>query len=133
MKKIISICICLTIIFCFSITAYSSDVVMPRWNNTISVFATIDFDGTAGTFTASVIGRNNVTDIYVMAWLYYKDSSGNWIQQTTWGAIDQSPTLGMSRRFTGVSGVEYKCEYTIYVYVGLECDEIHHTAYETCP
>ena len=133
MKRITSAFILLSIVFCLSTSVYSTDQIEPLWDNTATVYATINFDGTEGTFTASIIGYNHTTDIYLMAWLYYKDSNGNWIEQTTWGALSNGPTLGMDRTFTGISGVEYKVDYTVYVYAGLVCDEINFTTYETCP
>lgn len=133
MKRTISIILFITIIVCISTHAFSIEPISPLWDNTHSVYATLDFSGTKGTFTASIIGNTDVTDIYLMAWLYYKDSNGEWIEQTTWGAISSESTLGMDRTFTGVSGVEYKVDYTVYVYVGLNCDEISFSEYDTCP
>ena len=78
------------------------------------------------------VGNDDVTDIYLMAWLYYKDEHGEWIEQTIWGAISSGSTMGIGRTFTGVSGVEYKVDYKIYVYVDLHCDEINFTVYQTC-
>ena len=112
---------------------YCTDLIQPLWDNTATVFASIDFIGTEGTFTASIIGYEHTTDIYLMAWLYYKDSNGDWVEQTTWGALSNNHTLAMDRTFTGVSGVEYRVDYTVYVYAGLECDEINFSTTEICP
>ena len=133
MKRIISMIILTMIIMCIPVSVNSADPIVPLWDNTHSVFATINFDGTEGTFTASIVGNSDVTDIHLMAWLYYKDSNGKWVEQTTWGALSTSSTLGMDRTFTGVRGVEYKVDYTVYVYVGTAYDEISFTTYETCP
>lgn len=133
MKKTISIILFLTIIICSPTLTCSAEPIEPLWDNTHSVYATLAFDGTEGTFLISVVGNTDVTDIYLMAWLYYKDSNGDWIEQTTWGALTQDSGLATVRTFTGVSGVEYKVDYTVYVYVGLDCDEISFTEYATCP
>ena len=133
MRKITSLMLTLTIIFCLTTSVYCTDEIQPLWDNTHSVDASINFSGTEGTFTAYIAGYNNVTDIHLMAWLYYKDSNGDWIEQTTWGALSTNCTLGMDRTFTGVRGVEYKVDYTVYVYVGTAYDEISFTTYETCP
>lgn len=133
MKRVISIILFLSIIIHIPILTFAADTVQPLWDNTNIVYATLDFTGTEGMFTASVVGYSDVTDIYLMVWLYYKDEHGEWIEQTTWGAISSNSTLGMYRTFTGIPGVEYKVDYTVYVYVGLNCDEIIHTAYATCP
>ena len=108
MKKTISVILSLIIIFSLTSSIYSEDMVEPLWDNTMSVHATIDFLGTKGTFTASIVGYNYATDIHLMAWLYYKDANGNWIEQTTWGALSTTNTLGMDRTFTGISGPPLK-------------------------
>lgn len=133
MKKVYSLILVITLMFCLITSVSGTDTIQPLWDHTASVFASIDFDGTEGTFTASVIGDREVTDIYATAYLYYKDSSGNWIEVTPWGAVTNTSSLGMDRNFTGISGVEYKCDFTAYVYVGTDCEEITYTAYETCP
>ena len=133
MKRATSIVLFLVIVFCLNTSVYSTDAITPLWDNTYSVYATIDFVGTKGTFTASIWGYSHTTDIHLMAWLYYKDSNGEWIEQTTWGALSTETTLEMDRTFNGISGVEYKVDYTVYVYSGMEYDEINFTEYETCP
>ena len=133
MKRTTATLLVLAIILCLTTSAYSIDSIQPLWDNTLAIDASIDFDGTEGTFTVCVIGNSDVTDIYLMAWLYYKDSNGDWIEQTTWGAISSKTSLATDRTFTGISGVEYKVDYTVYVYVGLECDEINFSTTKTCP
>lgn len=133
MKKIISAITVFTLIVCLATSVYSTDSIEPLWENTFNIDASINFSGTKGTFTASIIGNSNVSDIHLMAWLYYKDSNGQWVEQTTWGALSTETTLAMSRTFTGVEGVEYKVDYTVYVYAGLVYDEINFSTYETCP
>lgn len=133
MKRAISIILFLSIIIYIPALAFGAEPIVPLWDNTHSVYATLDFIGTKGTFTASIVGNDDVTDIYLMAWLYYRDSNGEWIEQTTWGALTQESGMAIDRTFTGISGVEYKVDYTVYVYVGMYCDEINFTVYETCP
>lgn len=133
MKKTISIFLSVIIALCLATSVYCESAIQPLWDHTFGVFASIDFTGTKGTFTAIVNANSDVTDIYAMAYLYYKDTNGDWVEQTGWGALSSTNVLGMDRTFTGISGVEYKCEFTAYVYVGLDCEEVHYTAYETCP
>ena len=133
MKKIVSLIVTLVLILNLATSIYSTDLIEPLWDHTWSVDASINFSGTKGTFTACINGNRDVTDIYLMAWLYYKDSNGDWIEQTTWGAIASDPTLAMDRTFNGISGVEYKVDYTVYVYVDLDCDEINFSVTKTCP
>lgn len=133
MKKTTSIFMAIIIILCLATSVYSTDLIQPLWDHTLAVDASINFIGTKGTFTVCINGNSDVTDVYLMAWLYYKDSNGDWVEQTTWGAIASTPTLATDRTFTGISGVEYKVDYTAYVYVGLSCDEISFSTSATCP
>ena len=133
MKKTTTLLLSLLLILCLTTSVYSIDPIQPLWDNTMAVDASINFSGTKGTFTVCVVGNSDVTDIYLMAWLYYKNSNGVWVEQTTWGALSSECTLATDRTFTGVSGVEYKVDYTIYVYVGLECDEINFSTTKICP
>lgn len=133
MKKVIPLLLCIFIILCSTTSVYCEDFIQPLWEHTLGVYAAIDFTETQGTFTAIVNANSDVTDIYAMAYLYYKDSNGDWIEQTGWGALSNNNALRMQRTFTGESGVEYKCDFTAYVYVGTDCEEITYTAYETCP
>lgn len=133
MKKIVTIILCLAIITCLTTYSFATNAIQPLWDNTLSVDATLNFTGTEGTFTASIFGYDHTTDIHFMAWLYYKDSNGEWVEQTTWGALSTESTLSLDRTFTAIRGVEYKVDYSIFVYAGLDYDEINLSITRTCP
>ena len=106
---------------------------MPLWDHTDGVTGNIFFNGTTGTFDGHVIGDIDVTDIYVTAYLYYKDTNGEWVYIRPWSFMSTSSTIYYSKNFTAESGVEYKVDYTAYVYVGTDCEEISFSTTNTCP
>lgn len=80
-----------------------------RWTNIRTVTSGITFNGTTGSFTASIIGVNGTSKITASAKLYYKNSSGTWIEiPKSWSYSENSDTMVIYETFTGTSGVEYK-------------------------
>ena len=93
----------------FATYAALPETVEPLWDNTNIFTATLSFNGTRGTATVYVDGQSGVTDITLEIKLYYKNTSGSWIEvDKDWNYDVNSSTFAVSETFTGVSGREYK-------------------------
>ena len=133
MKKITLIILFTIVITTVILPCFANNDILPLWDNTDGVTGNLYFNGTTGTFDGHVIGDNDVTDIYVTAYLYYKDSTGEWVYVRPWSFMSNSDTIYYSKNFSAESGVEYKVDYTAYVYVGTDCEEISFSTTNTCP
>ncbi len=111
-KRIISIIlVCCMALLTMPFATYAAlpETVEPLWDNTNIFTATLSFNGTRGTATVYVDGQSGVTDITLEIKLYYKNTSGSWIEvDKDWNYDVNSSTFAVSETFTGVSGREYK-------------------------
>ena len=73
----------------------------PQWDNTIAVRCTIEFNGTTGSVSCSIIGKAGTTSISGTLTLY----KGN-IEIQSW-ELDGTSAVSVSDTFTGVSGSTY--------------------------
>lgn len=120
--------------FIFPVAAAVNPSVEPLWDNTTSVVAHLSFNGTTGTFAGSVIGDPDVDDILATGTLYYKNTSGDWVEiSMPWGFVSTSTTLYFDEDFEGESGVEYKAVLNATVYVNYVGEDVSYTCYATCP
>ena len=132
-KSILSIILIIALLF-IPITVAANNSIQPLWDNTDSILANIAFTGTTGTYSAYITGDPDVTDIIAFAKLYYKDSGGAWVEiPMPWGFLVRSDTLFIAEDFDAQSGVEYKVELEVNVYVEYDCETIYVTTTGTCP
>ena len=138
MKKLMSLlligCIILSCL-CISINAAGSgNYGLYRWTNVRSIQGSITFNRTNGNYTMSVIGDRGVNKITATATLYYKNSSGKWIEvPKNWTYSVDDEELYIDEKFDGVSGREYKIELSGTVYKDGYGEPISKTYTRTCP
>lgn len=105
-----------------------------RWTNIISVNGSISFNGTSGLYKMIIRGQNDVTNITATATLYYKNSSGSWVEiPKDWSYDVDDNRLIISETFTAVSGREYKVEFEATVSTPDYDEPVQDTQIETCP
>ena len=104
------------------------------WDNIIFVTGGISFNGNNGTYSACIEGQSDVNRITATATLYYKNSSGKWIEiPMNWSYDVSDSTLTIGESFTGVSGREYKVELNATVYMNGYGESVSKTSTKTCP
>ena len=105
-----------------------------RWTNIISVNGSISFNGTSGLYKMIIRGQNDVTNITATATLYYKNSSGSWVEiPKDWSYDVDDNILTINETFTAVSGREYKVEFEATVSTPDYDEPVQDTQIETCP
>lgn len=105
-----------------------------RWTNIISVNGSLSFNGTSGLYKMIIRGQNDVTNITATATLYYKNSSGSWVEiPKDWSYDVDDNRLIISETFTAVSGREYKVEFEATVSTPDYDEPVQDTQIETCP
>ena len=105
-----------------------------RWTNIISVNGSISFNGTSGLYKMIISGQKDVTNITATATLYYKNSSGSWVEiPKDWSYDVDDNRLIISETFTAVSGREYKVEFEATVSTPDYDEPVQDTQIETCP
>ena len=105
-----------------------------RWRNIVSVNGSISFNGTSGLYKMIIRGQNDVTNITATATLYYKNSSGSWVEiPKDWSYDVDDNRLIISETFTAVSGREYKVEFEATVSTPDYDEPVQDTQIETCP
>lgn len=135
-RKIAIILLCVVMTLCMSTALCASDggIELYRWDNVSSMIGTISFDKTSGNYSMAVSGASGVNKITATATLYYKNSSGEWVETSTkWTYSVDSRRLLIDEDFTGVSGREYKVELEATVYKNGYGEEVTHTSTKTCP
>lgn len=117
-----------------TIQAVQKEPLSPMWTNVNGLDAFISFNGTTGTVLFSVVGQSGVTNISVDIKLYYKSTSGSWIEiDKDWDYNVNQMTLTAIESFDGVAGREYKIEVSGTVTKGGYAEPISKTATATCP
>ena len=122
-------CICLPIS-----AAGSAGYELYRWTNIRHVIGMITFNGTGGNYYMEIAGTSGVNKISATATLYYKNSSGNWVEiPKDWTYSVNDDKLTIDEDFTGVSGREYKVELEATVYKDGYGEPVSKTTTKTCP
>lgn len=105
-----------------------------RWVNIQSIEGRIAFNKTSGNYSMVIEGAKEVDKITATAKLYYKNSSGKWIEIVKdWTYDVDKNYLAINEDFTGVSGREYKVELEVTVYMNGYGEEVSKTTTKTCP
>lgn len=124
MKKFLAVIIIFSMLFvgtgAFSVSANSSTVITPYWLNVTSVIGVVGYNdsGTVGTVSISINGVASVSRITATIMLYYKNSTGNWIEiPEVFDNYDvNSRTIAINETFDATPGTEYKVELEAHVY-----------------
>ena len=136
-KRIILLLIGCIILSCLCVpisAASSESYELFRWTNVVSVEGRISFEGTSGNYSMVIIGASGVSKITATATLYYKNSSGKWIEiPKDWTYSVDDDELIINENFTGVSGREYKVELDATVYKNGYGEPLSKTTTKTCP
>lgn len=138
MKKrlipVLLVCCMLFSILPLTTFAAQPEVVYPMWDNTRGVTATLSFNGNTGNVAVTIIGKSGVTNITADIKLYYKNSSGSWVEiDKDWSYDVDQMTLTATESFAGVEGQEYKIEVSGSVTMDGYAEPISKTATATCP
>ena len=137
MKKfvaIITLCCVLATILSGVIQAAQIEPITPMWDNTSTFTAEIVFDGNSGTVSVFIYGKSGVTNITSDVQLFYKNSSGSWVEiEKDWEFSSNQSWLSISEEFSGVAGREYKIEVDATVTMNGTSEALSKTATATCP
>lgn len=133
-KRIISIILAaiaiVSMIPC-SVGAAAADEVAPCWDNTSALSCKISFPGDGyGYAEGFVMGYFSVSkitaDVYV-----YRQVGSSWVYVAEEHTTVNSSSLGISCKFTPVSGAYYKAVFTFVVTMNGVDETITDTAYKT--
>ncbi|MCI8388372.1 MAG: hypothetical protein HFE63_07925 [Clostridiales bacterium] len=103
------------------------------WDNIQYVTGGIAFEGKNGNYSACITGHSDVDRITATATLYYKNTSGNWIEiPMDWSYDVSDDMLVIDENFTGVSGREYKVELNATVYMNGYGEPVSKTSTKVC-
>lgn len=136
-KRIITIFLLCCVLFALiPATAQAAQIekTQLRWNNTSYITAGIKFNGTSGFVSVFICGKSGVTNITADVKLYYKNTSGSWVEiEMNWDYDVDQDCLTIGESFTGVAGREYKIEVSGTVTKDGYAEPISKTATSTCP
>ena len=110
-KRILSILLCGLFMFHMSIFvgAAQPPSINPLQDNVKEITATLTFNGNTGNVTVVVLGKTNVTNITATVDLYYKTTTGSWIEiEKNWSYNVNQQTLVILESFNATPGREYK-------------------------
>lgn len=114
--------------------AAQPEILYPMWDNTRGVTATLSFNGNTGNVAVTIIGKSGVDNITADIKLYYKNTSGSWVEiYNNWSYDVDQMTLTATESFTGVEGREYKIEVSGSVTKDGYAEPVSKTATATCP
>lgn len=114
--------------------AVGNGMISPLWLYTNTASCTIDFDGTDGTVSISVIGTSSVTRITATVDFYYKNWLGVWVEDDQgWEYAVNSTRLKVTETFKAKSGREYKAVLNATVYSGSSSETVSDTGTGKCP
>lgn len=137
MKKIISILLtCVVILSVMPMAIYGAvpEQIVPMWDNAYSFTADLDFTGTNGDVYVTVLGQSGVTNISAEIKLYYKNTSGAWVEEPKdWDYSVNQMILNVNESFTGVAGREYKIEVEVNVKKNGITETLTETKTAVCP
>ena len=136
-KKIIAIfmmCCLLFSVISIAVNAAQEETLAPRWNNTTYITAKLIFTGTTGNVSVSVVGESSVSNITADVKLYYKNTSGRWVEDPkNWDYDVNQSWLTISETFSGTAGLEYKIEVDGIVTKNGSTESISDTSTAICP
>lgn len=120
---------------CVPISASSTgSCVLYRWTNITYIDGCVTFVGTSGNYSMIISGASGVSKITATATLYYKNTSGKWIEiPKSWTYSVNDDELIIDEDFTGVSGREYKVELEATVYKDGYGEPVSKTSTKSCP
>lgn len=131
---IITLCCVLFTLVPATVQAVHIEPVQPLWDNTSYITADINFNGTIGSISVFICGKSGVTNITADVSLYYKNTSGSWVEiEKNWDYDVDQDWLTIDESFTGVAGREYKIEVDGTVTKSGYAEVISKTASATCP
>ena len=134
-KKIVFLLVAALLITGFNTMSFAagnggSQGITPYWQNTSSVHAHLQVNGTEGILAVAINGDLGVTRISAVATLYYKNPSNRWLKTgIMWTYMEDADALGIAETFTAEPGVEYKVILEAYVYANGTCDTITREIY----
>ena len=136
-KRLLSwliVCCMIMAIMPMTIQAAQNEQISPRWTNVNRVNAYITFNGTTGNVIVSVVGKTGVTNISLDIKLYYKSTSGSWIEiDKDWDYNVNQISLTVNESFDAVAGREYKIEVNGTATKGGYAEPISKTVTAVCP
>lgn len=114
--------------------AAQAEPIQPMWDNTSTFTANMSFDESVGLVSVFVYGKSGVTNISLDIKLYYKSTTGSWVEiEKDWNYSANQSYLSVSETFTGVAGREYKIEVSGTVTKSGYAESISDTATAICP
>ena len=114
-------------------SAAAPDQITPLWDNIATLTPTLIFYNNTGYLSVTIQGENETSNITATARLYYKSTSGSWIEiSQNWDYDVDQTALYITETFSGVSGREYKVEIDIEVTVGNYTESESVTVTATC-
>ncbi len=135
-KRILSILLCGLFIFhlSISVSAAQKPSINPLWDNVKGITATLTFNGNTGNVTVVVSGKTNVTNITATVDLYYKTTTGSWIEiEKNWSYNVNQQTLVILESFNATPGREYKIIINGKTTLGGYEEVFSKTTIATCP
>ena len=135
-KRILSILLCGLFMFHMSIFvgAAQPPSINPLWDNVKGITATLTFNGNTGNVTVVVSGKTNVTNITATVDLYYKTTSGSWIEiEKNWSYNVNQQTMVILESFNATPGREYKIIINGKTTLGGYEEVFSKTTTATCP
>lgn len=137
MKKIISILLtCVVILSVMPVAIYGAvpEHIVPMWDNARTFTADLSFSQTTGDVTVTIMGQSGVTNISAEVKLYYKNTSGSWVEEPKdWDYNVNQMYLSITESFTGVAGREYKIEVEVNVKKNGITETLTETRTAVCP
>lgn len=137
MKKIIAMLLtCVVMLSVMPLAIYGAvpEQIMPMWDNTNSFSVDLDFNGSDGVAYVMVMGQSGVTNISAEVKLYYKNTSGVWVEDSKdWDYNVNQMFLSISESFTGIAGREYKIEVEVNVKKNGITETLTETKTAVCP
>ncbi len=135
-KRILSILLCGLFMFHMSIFvgAAQPPSINPLWDNVKEITATLTFNGNTGNVTIVVSGKTDVTNITATVDLYYKTTTGSWIEiEKNWSYNVNQQTLVILESFNATPGREYKIIINGKTTLGGYEEVFSKTTTATCP
>ncbi len=137
-KRLIALLmVCCMLLSVLPVTAMAAQVppqVEPQWTNTSGVTMHISFSDRTGYVALSIVGHSGVSNITADIQMYFKNSSGDWVEMPlSWSYDVDQMYLSVEETFTGVRGREYMAIMTATVTKGTYGEPLSKTASDTCP
>lgn len=136
-KRIVLILVaCIMVISALPLTTFAAvaDPITPMFDNTNTFNANLSFNGSTGNVTMTIMGKSGVSNITAEIKLYYKNSTGSWIEiDKGWDYNVNQMYLTVIESFSGVAGREYKIEVSATLTKNGVAENISTTSTARCP